>query len=74
MIEKSDGNSGSMEGLSLFGMTPQSSNDHRIVEAFIQSPDMLYFLDEQAGLRQHYIEKADPLSRLSSRMPVTKVF
>ena len=66
MIEKSDGNGGSMEGLSLFGMTPQSSNDHRIVEAFIQSPDMLYFLDEKANLRQHYFEEADPLSRLSA--------
>ena len=66
MIEKSDGNGGGIEGLSLFGMTPQSSNDHRIVEAFIQSPDMLYFLDEKAGLRQHYFEEADPLSRLSA--------
>ena len=66
MIEKSDGNGGGMEGLSLFGMTPQSSNDHRIVEAFIQSPDMLYFLDEKANLRQHYFEEADPLSRLSA--------
>ena len=66
MIEKSDGNGGGIEGLSLFGMTPQSSNDHQIVEAFIQSPDMLYFLDEKAGLRQHYFEEADPLSRLSA--------
>ena len=65
MIEKSDGNGANVEGLSLFGITPQAGNDQRIVETFIQSPDMLYFLDEQAGLRQHYIEEADPLSRLS---------
>ena len=65
MIEKSDGNGSGIEGLSLFGMTPQTGNDQRIVEAFIQSPDMLYYLDENIDLRQHYTEEADLLSRLS---------
>lgn len=65
MIEKNDGNGNGVEGLSLFGMTPQAGNDQRIVEAFIQSPDMLYYLDSQAGLKQHYIGEADYFSRLS---------
>ena len=65
MIEKSDSGSASVEGLSLFGVTPQAGNDQRILEAFIKSPDMMYFLDEQAGLRKHYSEEADILSRLS---------
>ncbi|AMO58731.1 hypothetical protein GZ77_17445 [Endozoicomonas montiporae] len=65
MIEKSDSGAGSVEGLSLFGVTPQAGNDQRILEAFIKSPDMMYFLDEQADLRRHYTDKADPLSRLS---------
>ena len=65
MIEKSDGNGGNLEGLSLFGVTPQSSNDHRIVESFIQSPDMLYYLEQEAGIRKHYTEEADVFSRLS---------
>lgn len=65
MIEKNDGNGANIEGLSLFGMTPQAGNDQRIVESFIQSPDMLYYLDEKVGLKQHYTEAADILSRLS---------
>lgn len=65
MIEKNDGNGASVEGLSLFGMTPQAGNDQRIVEAFIQSPDMLYYLDSKLNLRQHYVDEADWLSRLS---------
>ena len=65
MIEKSDGGSAGIEGLSLFGVAPQAGNDQRIVETFIQSPDMLYFLDEKAGLKKHYGE-ADFLSKLSS--------
>ncbi len=65
MIEKSDGNGASIEGLSLFGVTPQTGNDQRIVETFIQSPDMLYYLDEQAGLRQHYTEEPDLFSGLA---------
>ena len=65
MIEQSDGAAAGIDGLSLFGITPQSGNDQLILETFIQSPDMLYHLDKQAGLRQHYIEEADWLSRLS---------
>ena len=63
MIEKNDGSGASMDGLSLFGVASQTGNDQRIVEAFINSPDMLCFLDEQIGIRQHY-EQADMLSRL----------
>ena len=65
MIEKNNGSGSSIEGLSLFGVTPQASNDQRILETFIKSPDMLYYLDEKAGLRQHY-ETGDFLSRLAS--------
>ena len=64
MIEKNNGSGSSIEGLSLFGVTPQASNDQRILETFIKSPDMLYYLDEKAGLRQHY-ETGDFLSRLA---------
>ncbi|WP_051786544.1 hypothetical protein [Endozoicomonas numazuensis] len=65
LIEKSDSGGGSIEGLSLFGVTPQASNDQRILETFIQSPDMLDYLDENIALKQHYIESADWISRLS---------
>lgn len=66
MIEKSNGGNTGLEGLSLFGVTPQSGNDQRILETFITSPDMLYYLDEKAGLRNHYTEQGDFLSRLAS--------
>ena len=66
MIEKNDSAAGAVEGLSLFGVTPQAGNDQRLLEAFISSPDMMYYLDEEAGLRQHYIEEADIFSHLST--------
>ncbi|MGI9283607.1 MAG: hypothetical protein ACR2PX_28865 [Endozoicomonas sp.] len=65
LIERSDSGGGSIEGLSLFGVTPQASNDQRILETFIQSPDMLNYLDQKLGLKQHYMESADWISRLS---------
>lgn len=55
----------SMSGLSLLGVTPQSSNDQRILETFIQSPDMLDYLDSELNLREHYSAEADPISRLA---------
>lgn len=65
LIERSDSGGGSIEGLSLFGVTPQASNDQRILETFIQSPDMLDYLNQEVSLRQHYIESGDWISRLS---------
>ncbi|WP_252180270.1 hypothetical protein [Endozoicomonas sp. 4G] len=65
LIERSDSGGASMEGLSLFGITPQASNDQRILETFIQSPDMLEHLNKELNIRQHYIDSADWLSRLS---------
>ncbi|WP_062269302.1 hypothetical protein [Endozoicomonas arenosclerae] len=65
LIERSDSGGGAIEGLSLFGVTPQASNDQRILETFIQSPDMLNFLDQELSLKEHYIESADWISRLS---------
>ncbi|WP_448217345.1 hypothetical protein [Endozoicomonas sp. 2B-B] len=66
LIERSDSGGTAIEGLSLFGVTPQASNDQRILETFIQSPDMLEYLNQELDLRQHYIESADWISRLSS--------
>ena len=65
MVEKNEGGGGSIDGLSLFGVTPQASNDQKILEAFIASPDMMLYLDQQIGLKEHYMNLADPLSRLS---------
>ena len=66
MIEKNNGSTPSMEGFNLFGMSPQTSNDLRILENFIRSPDMLYFLDGQLNLRKHYHTEADWYSRLAA--------
>ena len=66
MIEKSDGSGAGVEGLSLLGVTPQAANDQKILETFIKSPDMLYYLDQQTGLKQHYMESADWLSALGN--------
>ncbi|MGI9273632.1 MAG: hypothetical protein ACR2PT_02065, partial [Endozoicomonas sp.] len=66
MIEKSEAGAPGFEGFGLLGMVPQSSNDQRLLETFIQSPDMLYFLDKKLAVRQHYIESADWLSALES--------
>lgn len=65
MVEKNDGGQ-SVSGFSLMGITPQAGNDQRIVETFIQSPDMLNHLQESLNLRQHYVEEPDWLSRLGS--------
>ncbi|WOG29995.1 hypothetical protein [Endozoicomonas sp. 8E] len=65
LIERSDSGGGSIEGLSLFGVIPQASNDQKILETFIQSPDMLEHLDQKLSLKQHYIESADWISRLT---------
>ena len=66
MIERSDGNRSMAEGISLFGMAPQASNDLKILENFIQSPDMLNYLERSLSLRQHYFESADWLSSLAA--------
>ncbi|MFK0573252.1 hypothetical protein [Endozoicomonas sp.] len=63
MVEKNDGGQ-SAAGFSLLGITPQTGNDQRILETFIQSPDMLNYLEQQLNLRQHYIEQPDWLSSL----------
>lgn len=65
MIEQSNSNAPSMDGLSLFGVAPQTNNDLRILETFIRSPDMLYYLDQKLELKKHY-EQADLISRLGS--------
>ena len=64
MVEKNDGGSQGMEGFSLLGMASQVGNDQKILEAFITSPDMMLYLDKKIGLKQHYTESADWLSRL----------
>lgn len=64
MVEKNDGSS-SVSGLSLLGVMPQIDNDQRIVEAFVQSPDMLSYLDSTLNVREHYSNGPDWLSRLS---------
>ncbi|WP_330926379.1 hypothetical protein [Candidatus Sororendozoicomonas aggregata] len=64
MVEKNDGSS-SVSGLSLLGVMPQIDNDQRIVEAFVQSPDMLSYLDSKLNVREHYSNGPDWLSRLS---------
>ncbi len=66
MIEKSDGGAPSLDGFSLLGISSQSGNDHKLLEAFINSPDMMLYLDKEVGLKQHYIESADFISSLSS--------
>ena len=66
MVEKNDGGQAAMGGFSLLGITPQTGNDQRIVETFIQSPDMLNHLQETLNLRQHYVDEPDWLSRLGS--------
>ena len=65
MIEKNDGASSQINDLSLLGVTSKSGNDQRIVEAFIQSPDMLNYLDKQLNLKDHYSTQADLFSRLA---------
>ncbi|WP_066017185.1 hypothetical protein [Endozoicomonas atrinae] len=65
MVEKNDGGQ-SVSGFSLMGITPQAGNDQRIVETFIQSPDMLNHLQETLNLRQHYVDEPDWLSQLGS--------
>ncbi len=64
MVAKNDG-SASLSGISLLGVMPQVGNDQRIVEAFVQSPDMLNYLDSQLNVREHYSNGPDWLSRLS---------
>lgn len=64
MVEKNDGGQ-SAAGFSLLGITPQTGNDQRILETFIQSPDMLNYLEQQLNLRQHYVDQPDWLSSLS---------
>lgn len=64
MVEKNDGGSTGVEGFSLLGMAPQAGNDQKILEAFITSPDMMLYLDEQIDLKQHYTVSADWISRL----------
>ncbi|MCL6270766.1 hypothetical protein M3P05_12610 [Sansalvadorimonas sp. 2012CJ34-2] len=66
MIERSDGASSVVDGLNLFGMTPQSGNDQKILENFIKSPDMLSFLDQEMQLRKHYVDRGDWFSSLSA--------
>lgn len=66
MIEKNDGASAAVGGFSILGITPQAGNDQRILETFIQSPDMLNYLQDHLDLRSHYTTKPDILSRLSS--------
>lgn len=65
MIEKNDGGGSTAAGFSLLGITPQTGNDQRILEAFIQSPDMLNHLEKTLKLREHYTGLPDWLSRLS---------
>ena len=65
MVEKNDGGQ-AVSGFSLLGITPQTGNDQRIVEIFIQSPDMLNHLQATLNLRQHYVDEPDWLSRLGS--------
>ena len=65
MIERSDGAASMAEGLNLFGISPQSGNDQKILENFIQSPDMLDYLEQQLWLKRHYSQHADWISRLS---------
>ena len=65
IVEKNDGGQSSMGGFSLMGITPEVGNDQRIVEAFIQSPDMLNHLQSTLNLRQHYLDEPDLLSRLA---------
>ncbi len=44
-----------------------STNDSQLVVAFVQSADMLHYLDKTIGLREHYISsEGDFISRLSS--------
>ena len=66
MIERSDGGGGMIEGFNLFGISPQTGNDLKILESYIQSPDMLNYLQDTLDLRQHYHDKADWLSGLGS--------
>lgn len=66
MVERSDGSSNMAEGFNLFGISPQASNDLKILENFIQSPDLLNKLEADLNLRQHYTHSADWLSNLDS--------
>ena len=66
MVEKNDGGQSAMGGFSLLGITPQAGNDQRILETFIQSPDMLNHLQETLNLRQHYVDQPDWLTQLGS--------
>ncbi|WP_422450391.1 MULTISPECIES: hypothetical protein [unclassified Endozoicomonas] len=64
MIEKSDGGVPSFDGFSLLGVGGQSAGDQKLLEAYINSPDMMLALDKQLNLRDHY-STADWLSGLS---------
>ena len=66
MVEKNDGGQTAVGGFSLLGITPQAGNDQRILETFIQSPDMLNHLQESLNLRQHYSNEPDWLTKLGS--------
>ncbi len=65
MIERSDGGSSIAEGLNLFGVGSQAGNDQKILESFINSPDMLNTLQENLQLKEHYSEHSDWLSGLN---------
>ena len=66
MIEKSDGGVPSFEGFSLLGVGGQSAGDQKLLEAYINSPDMMLALDRQLALKNHYSEEPDWLSGLAS--------
>ena len=66
MIERSDGGNAIVEGLSLFGVGSQAGNDQKILESFINSPDMLNTLEDKLHLKEHYIEYSDWFTGLSN--------
>ncbi len=65
MVERSDGSASMADGFNLFGMSPQAGNDLKILENYIQSPDMLDYLEGNLNLRAHYTTNTDRLSRLA---------
>ena len=66
MIEHNDSSSYMTEGFHLFGIASQNTNDLRILESFVKTPDMLDKLQQDLDLRQHYTTGGDWLSRLAA--------
>ena len=69
VVKSADGaNSFDPSSMLMSGVTGvASANDSQLVVAFVQSADMLHYLDETIGLREHYTSSAgDFISRLAS--------